>query len=165
MNILESLKKAIQGEIEGRELYLAAAEKSSDPQAKEVFNFLSMEEDEHIKALVKIGENLAEGNKIEPADLKKYTNLDSPGSSIFSDNFRSRLEGKHFEMSAISIGLKLELDSFRFYADLAKQTEDAELKKLFQTLSDWEKGHYDALQREMDSLHDSYFEQNHFAPF
>ncbi len=165
MDLITSLKKAIQGEIEGRELYRAASEKSNDPRAREVFNFLSMEEDDHIKALEKIGESFSSGKKIEEIELKKYIDLDADGSSIFSKSFKSRLEGKHFEISALSIGIKLELDSFKFYADLAEEADDPKIKTFFQKLSDWEKGHYKALQQELDSLQDEYFNQNHFAAF
>ena len=165
MDLIKSLKIAIQGEIEGRELYKAAADKTSDPKAKEVFTFLSMEEDDHIKALTKIGESISSGKKLGTIDLKKYVDLEGPGNSIFSTSFRTRLKGKHFEISALSIGLKLELDSFKYYAELSKQAEDQDLKDLFQTLSDWEKGHYHALQEELDSLQEEYFNQNNFAPF
>ena len=54
MDLKDVLKKAIQGEIEGRELYKAAAEKSEDEKAKEVFAFLAEEEDAHISALQSI---------------------------------------------------------------------------------------------------------------
>jgi len=165
MDLITSLKKAIQGEIEGRELYRAASERSSDPRAKEVFNFLSLEEDDHIKALEKIGESFSAGEKIDEIELKKYIDLEGDTNSIFSKSFKSRLEGKHFEISALSIGIKLELDSFKFYADLSSKADDPVLKNFFQKLSEWEKGHYTALLQELDSLQEEYFNQNHFAAF
>jgi len=165
MDLITSLKKAIQGEIEGRELYRAASERSTDTRAKEVFNFLSMEEDDHITALKKIGKSFSAGKNIDEIELKKYIDLEGSENSIFSKSFKNRLEGKHFEISALSIGMKLELDSFKFYADLAAESDDPVIKNFFQKLSNWEKGHYTALQQELESLQNEYFNQNHFAAF
>jgi len=51
MDLKQAFEKAMKGEIEGRELYTVAAERSRDDQAKEVFLFLAREEDSHLEAL------------------------------------------------------------------------------------------------------------------
>jgi len=165
MNLKDVIKKAIQGEIEGRELYKAAAEKSDDQKAKEVFTFLSEEEDSHITALKSIYFSYINKKELDIKLPEKKINLENADNPIFSENFKSRLKGKHFEISAISIGLKLELDSFKFYSGLSEETYDLKLKNFFKNLADWEKSHYDALLREMEFLQDDYFEKNNFAPF
>ena len=165
MDLKDVLKKAMQGEIEGRELYKTASEKSDDEKAKEVFAFLSDEEESHFQALQSIYKSYTEDEELKielPAKKINFNNADNP---IFSENFKSRLKGKHFEISALSIGIKLELDSYKFYADMADETFDIKLKEFFRNLSEWEKAHYDALNRELESLQNEYFEKNNFAPF
>ncbi len=165
MNLRDVLKKAIQGEIEGRELYRTASEKSSDEKAREVFAFLAEEEDSHIKALQNILKSYAEDEELKIEMPERKITLDNAENPIFSKNFRERLEGRHFEISAISIGMKLEMDSYKFYSAMAEEEYDIKLKEFFRSMSEWEKSHYNALSREMESLQNDYFEKNNFAPF
>lgn len=165
MDLKEILKKAIQGEIEGRELYNTAAEKSDDEKAKEVFKFLAEEENSHITALKTIYESYTNNEELKIVIPDKKINFENAENPIFSENFKTRLKGKHFEISAISIGIKLELDSYKFYSEMADKTYDIKLKEFFKNLSDWEKAHYNALSKEMENLQDEYFEKNNFAPF
>ena len=165
MDLKDVLKKAIHGEIEGRELYKAAAEKSDDEKAKEVFAFLAEEEDTHIKALQSIYKSYMDNEDLKIELPEKKINLENTENPIFSRNFKERLKGKHFEISALSIGMKLELDSYKFYSDMADEAYDIKLKEFFRNLSDWEKSHYNALNREMETLQNDYFEKNNFAPY
>ncbi len=165
MDLNEAIKKAIMGEVEGRELYKTAAEKSDDKKAKAVFRLLAEEEDSHIKTLKTIYKSIINNEEIELPQLKKQVDLKSSESPIFSENFKKRLKGKHFEMSALSIGVRLEMDSFRFYSDMAEKAENPLIRDLFKQLSEWEKTHYDALLMELDSLQEEYFIMNRFEPF
>ena len=165
MDLKDVLKKAMQGEVEGRELYRTAAEKSDDSKAKEVFNFLAEEEDSHLKALQTIYKSYTDNEELIIELPAKKINLDNAENPIFSENFKTRLKGKHFEISALSIGIKLEMDSYKFYSKMADETYDIKLKDFFRSLSDWEKAHYNTLNMELESLQDEYFEKNNFAPF
>ncbi len=165
MELKDVLKKAITGEIEGRELYKTAAEKTDDAKAKEVFEYLAEEEEVHVKALSSIYKSYTDDKDFEISLPDKILNTENAGNPIFSNDFKKRLKGKHFEISALSIGMKLEMDSYKFYAEMAKQTEDKKLKDFFIYLSDWEKDHYDVLNTAMEDLQDEYFEANSFAQF
>lgn len=168
MNVAKALVTAMKSEIEGRELYALASQKADDPKATEVFRYLAEEEDAHYNALKSLyGAVLssADLNAPELPDIHGFEDADSP---IFSREFRERLQGRHFEMSALSIAMKLELDSFRFYdslADQADRPDQTELKTFFRRLADWERTHYDALSKEISFLEQEYFSQNDFAPF
>ena len=164
MEIKEILVQAIKGEIEGRELYKVAAERTEDRKGKEVLNYLAEEEDKHYEALSKMYQDLSEGRKVEMPDLGKPFSFDEPKSPIFSRDFIKRIKDKHFEMSALSIGLRLEMDAFRFYDKAAEKVDNPKLKEMFKKLSSWERGHYDMLQREIDYLQTEYFSKNNFTP-
>ena len=131
MDLKEVLKKAMQGEIEGRELYRTAAEKSDDSRAEEVFTFLAEEEDSHLQALQSIYKSYMDNEDLKIVLPSKKINLDNADNPIFSEDFKNRLKGKHFEMSALSIGIKLEMDSYKFYSDMAEEAYDIKLKEFF----------------------------------
>jgi rubrerythrin len=165
MELKEAFEKAMKSEIEGRELYKVASERSEDPKAKEVFSYLSQEEDSHFHALRELYGAYVKNDEIVLHELPRLVRFEDAQSPIFSRDFKNRLAGKHFEMSALSIAIRLELDSIRFYKKMAESTDDKNLIKFFLELSRWEQTHYDALNKEISFLQDEYFEKNNFAPF
>jgi rubrerythrin len=159
----EALRQAMKAEIEGRELYKAAAQKTGDEKAREVFTFLAGEEDSHLQALQQMYRDQGKGEVQVPGlSHSQALRQDSP---IFSEDFRNRLKGKHFEMSALSIAVKLEKDSFEYYGKMSEEAAAPELADFFLMLSDWEKEHYEMLNREISLLEDEYFKANNFEPF
>jgi rubrerythrin len=165
MDLKQVFEKAMQGEIEGRELYVIAAERSKDTKAREVFSFLAQEEDSHFEALKGMYHSYLRDEELPIPELPRLVDFEDATSPIFSREFKKSLEGKHFEMSALSIALKLEKDSFQFYGSMADESDDAKLKAFFEKLSAWEKDHYDALNREIAYLEGDYFTENRFSPF
>jgi rubrerythrin len=105
------------------------------------------------------------GEELRMPKLPRLVRFDDAESPIFSRDFKGRLGGRHFEMSALSIGLKLEQDSFRYYEKMSNEVVDDGLKSFFKNLSAWEKDHYDALHQEIEYLEDDYFQENRFSPF
>ncbi|UCB46709.1 MAG: ferritin family protein [Spirochaetota bacterium] len=165
MKLKEAFTQAMKSEIEGRELYKVASERSEDPKAKEVFSYLSKEEDSHYHALRELYGSYVNDEKIVLKTLPRLARFEDAESPIFSRDFKNRLAGKHFEMSALSIAIKLEYDAIRFYKGMAESTDDKNLREFFLELSNWEQTHYDALNKEISFLQDEYFEKNNFAPF
>ena len=84
---------------------------------------------------------------------------------IFSADFKSRLKGAHFEMSALAIAAHLELNGINHYKSLAAKAAAPEAKKLFEDLVEWEKGHYDAFIRQQEELQEAYWNEAGFSPF
>lgn len=165
MDLKLAFETAMKGEIEGRELYKIAADRSEDAKAKEVFTYLAKEEDAHFEALKGMYHSLLKSEEIVIPDLPRLVRFEDATNPIFSDDFKSRLEGRHFEMSALSIALKLEQDAFQYYQKVSDESGDEGLKKFFGRLSAWEKDHYDALHREIAYLEEDYFTENRFSPF
>ena len=71
----------------------------------------------------------------------------------------------HFETAALGIGVQVELDSVRFYEEMARQAPTESEKKIFSDLADWESGHYHALLAQQESLKEAYWQAGGFAPF
>ena len=57
---------------------------------------------------------------------------------IFTDRIKQRIQDAHFEMTALSIGIQLELDAMNFYKSQAESSDDPEVKRFYTELADWE---------------------------
>jgi rubrerythrin len=178
MDLKEALEQAMKAEIEGRELYRIASEQTADEKAKEAFAYLSLEEDSHFEALQRLYGSHLSGEPMKVETLPRLIDFSDAKSPIFSETFKKQLAGKHWEMSVLSIAMRLERDSVRFYLELAGEqkafsdlarskvkTDPAELRKFFLELAEWERSHLDSLQREIAFLQEDYWEDNNFAPF
>ena len=165
MDLKDALQHAMKAEIEGRELYRIASERSDDEKASKMFLYLSREEDSHFEALKGIYEAHLKGERLIVPKLQRLAEFSHAESPIFSPSFKERLSGRHWEMSVLSIALKLEQDSILYYKKMADETGEKVLKDFFLELSGWEKSHSDALNRELNFLQEEYWEKNNFSPF
>jgi len=163
--ITEGLKKAIEGEIDGYHFYMMAARNTQDDKGKEVFEKLAQDEMEHVRFLgLQYESFLQKGAPDTEAVLADRVDLTDP-SPIFSEKIRSRLGKAHYEMSALSIGIQLELAAVGFYKDQAEQSADETVRKFYTELSRWESGHYHALLRQQEALKEEYWAKGGFTPF
>ncbi|RMG60989.1 MAG: hypothetical protein D6713_01355 [Deltaproteobacteria bacterium] len=165
MDLREAFKVAIKGEVEGRELYRSAAEFTEDEKAKKVFSHLADEEQLHLETLQRIGEKYFNEGVLEIPEVKPMVSFDDAESPIFTREFREFVRDRHREISALSIGMKLELESARFYREMAKSAKEEELKKFLNFLGDWEESHYNALKKQMEFLEEYYVLKNSLYRF
>ncbi len=163
MDLQTALQTAMKGEIEGRELYTAASEKTRDPKAQEVFKMLAEEEQHHLDNLIRIAEDYAAGKELAMPDLTTPASFEDAESPIFTREFKEKVAD--FDMTALSIGMKLELESEKAYRDMAGEAESNDLKQLFTRLADWEKGHFDYLQKQKGFLEKYYTQKYSFFRF
>jgi rubrerythrin len=163
--IVDALKSAVQAEGEGYHFYMMAAASTKDPKGKEVFETLAREEQDHARYLKAQYRSLLDTGRPD-AGVRLGTRLDLTGPSpIFSPALRGRAADAHYEMSALSIGMQLELGAAQFYRGLAAKAAAPVLKQVLLELAEWETGHYEALQREQSSLRDDYFGDGGFSRF
>ena len=163
--IMSGLQAAMRAEHEGHHFYMMAASSTQDPKGKEVFIRLAKEELEHVTFLKKQFESVSSTGA--PDDTIVLTLPADSGSTdpIFSDNLRGRVKDAHFEMTALSVGIHLELNASEFYAKQADNAEDTVVKEFYGVLAKWEMGHYKALLAEQESLKKDYWHENGFSPF
>lgn len=163
--VMDGLSKAIQMERDGSNFYVMAASHTDDPRGREVFETLSKEELSHEEFLKKKMKSIMETGKVD--ETVKITRGDriTELSPIFSKEIRDRINEAHYEMTALSIGIQLELNSINFYKKEAESVSDPVLKDLYKELADWESEHYHALLSEEEELKEDYWESNNFYPF
>jgi len=160
----EGLRKAMQAEHEGRHFYLMAAQTTQDNQGRDTFQRLADEELDHYNFLKAQYSALNETGKIDPQvklGPKKFTG-EHP---IFSPELKQRIGGAHYEMTALSIGIQLELSAVQFYRAEAEAASDPNVTAFYEELATWELGHLNALQKEVDALKEDYWHEAKFEPF
>ncbi|MBI5508085.1 MAG: ferritin family protein [Deltaproteobacteria bacterium] len=163
--ILEGMKKAMQGERTGHEFYKMAAKSTKDPMGRQVFEELAREEAEHFSFLARQYDSFLEAGHLDPkVKLGKPMPLDR-GHPIFSPAFKKRLKDAHFEMSALAVAVQLELNGINHYRAEANRARDPDLKRFYEQLVRWEIGHYEAFLRQQQELQEQYWAEAGFAPF
>jgi rubrerythrin len=162
--ILAGLKTALEAELTGYNFYKNAAQTTTDPQGKETFLRLSEEEIGHFNYLRQQYKSvLDQGTYDFSKKLLKPARTD-PGNPIFSEAIKKRIKESHFEVSVLSIAMKLELDAANFYRSLAQKAQSAEAKQFYLGLADWEVEHFQAFEQQLEALKEEYFQANNFIP-
>jgi rubrerythrin len=166
--IAAGLLAAAKAEAEGHHFYRMAAQATPDPQGRQMFEQLAREEADHFRFLQAQHDSL-----MKTGTLDSQVQLGKPhrwegASPIFSEQIRERLADAHFEMTALSVGIQLELSSERFYQEQAEQAEQSaapEVERFYRDLAQWESGHYHALLKQQELLKEDYWAAAGFAPF
>lgn len=163
--LIDGLKKAIQTESDGYHFYMMAARSTEDPKGRKAFETLAGEEQKHEVFLRTQYKSVTESGAVDTTlKLGSRASFESP-SPIFSEDIRGRIKDAHYEMTALSIGIQLELSSIDFYKGEAEATDNPDVRKFYLELADWETGHYEALLRQHDLLKEDYWSAARFAPF
>ena len=92
---------------------------------------------------------------------KDYAHAKNP---IFSEEIKGRVKDSHFEVSALTIGMKLELDAVNFYRLCAQKAQGEEAKQFYNELAEWEQDHFLAFEGALNLLKEDYFQANNFVP-
>lgn len=164
-SLSEVLRLALQTEHYGQWFYNMAASQCQDARGKEVFKKLADDELEHQQFLKGQIESLARQGRLDRTLQLGPSRLGSEPGPIFSPAIRQRLADAHYEMTALAVGLELELSSSNFYRQQAEKTNDHFAREFFQKLAEWESGHYRALSAEQQKLQQDYWQAAGFSPF
>jgi rubrerythrin len=162
--ILKGLKTAMEAELTGHEFYKNAAKSTDDPVGKETFSRMAKEEMNHFNYLRHQYASVLEKGDYDLSkelDPHSHPHAENP---IFSDEIKRRIKDSHFEISALTIGMKLELEAMTFYRSCAEKAAHNEVKQFFNELSEWEKDHYRAFENQLEILKEDYFQANNFVP-
>ncbi len=145
--VRETLKKALQVELDGHTFYSMAAEQASKPALQNLFLRLARDEVEHQSYLRNVMRRLeelgAESFYMEPRDPA----LGEFSSQIFTDDFREQARGVTSAPGVLSIGMQLEKNAVAFFTAAAADSEDPHVMGFFRFLADWEGLHYRILER------------------
>jgi rubrerythrin len=163
--ILDILRKAYQIEVDGYTFYSMTADRAEKPAVRELFEKLAHDETEHQAFLREVLRRYDEkGNEAFKLNLRT-PDLTAFTAKIFTDQFRQQAGGAEFEVAALSIGMTLETRAIQHFTGAAAQASEAEVKKFYEFLADWERKHLDALQSLHNAVRADFWESSGFAPF
>lgn len=160
---IDGLKIALQAELNGIEFYRMAAEKTDDAKGKRVFDMLATDEYKHFEVLQKQLASLVKNKEWQTIDIGEASVFEGE-SPIFSAELKERIKGKHFEMTALSIGAMLESNSIDFYRKMKEESDDPAAVKLYSQLQKWEQGHLEAITKQLDLIKEEYWTEQRFSP-
>jgi len=152
---MEILRSAIQMEIDGKEFYLQAGEKSSNKLARELFQRLASEEDDHRGKFEEIYEALKKGQDwpaVEPPS-EEGKRL----KSIFIEATKelgTEIKIAQSELEAIETAMNMELKTYDLYRSQSEQSTSPLQKRFYQALAAEERGHHLALLDSYEYLTD-----------
>jgi len=160
---LDILKTAILLERKGKAFYAQAARNAESKSAKEIFEMMAEEEDQHIDFLTRQAQSYVKDQTfIQPEPRKEE---DDTNVEILTEQIKKEINAASFEAAAISAAIDFENRAIKVYSDRAEQASDPVEKEMYQMLADWEKGHHKLLFRLNEELKEEIWNDNNFWPF
>jgi rubrerythrin len=136
----------------------------SDPRAKDALSEMAEEEMNHFKYLRHQYKAILDNGNYDFAKEFTKKREDHGQNPIFSQAIKERIKDSHYEVSVLTIGMKLEMEAVQFYKACAENAESEEAKRFYKELEEWEQDHYHAFQQELDMLKEDYWQANSFIP-
>ena len=152
---LEVLQFAVQMEIEGKEFYQKASQKSSNKLARELFQHLADEEDVHRKKFEEIYEALRRGQ--DWPDVEPPSEKGKRLKSLFAEASKAlgtKIEVADSELEAIKVAMDMEVKSYNFYHSRGEQSTLAIEKRFYEAVAAEEREHHLALLDSYEYLSD-----------
>ncbi|HKI47924.1 MAG TPA: ferritin family protein [Desulfobacteria bacterium] len=160
--ILHGLKTAMEAELTGFNFYKMAADNVTDPGAKNALSQMAQEEIGHFKYLQHQYKAVLEKGDYD--FTKAFIKESENENPIFSDAIKERIKESHYEISVLTIGMKLEMEAMIFYRSCAEKADSPEAKAFYNGLADWEQRHYKAFETALNSMKEEYWTSNDFLP-
>ncbi len=144
--IEEAVALAIEREKEARDFYLSKAASMDNPKFKELYEHLANEEVKHLGYL--------EGYR-DKRELP-VTGTEIPSGQSFTPEFDTgRTKGGEITLGDAGIlvaALRHERKSEDFYSEVAKKVEDESLRRFFEMLAGYERGHYELIDGFLEEI-------------
>jgi rubrerythrin len=159
------LKEAILLEMKGKAFYSAVAEKSDSPAAKEIFEMMAREEDEHIAFLSKQFQNYEKTQQFIKPDGYHDPEGEEVALKVLTEQLKKETNAASFEAAAISAAIDFETRAVKIYSERAAEAIDPLEKELYTMLAKWESGHQKALHEMNEVLREDIWNDNQFWAF
>ena len=164
-NILSVLRTALKIESDGANFYSMAAETSQNSKAKDVFNFLVAEEKKHYQFFLDQFKAVESGSGSSFSQIVKQMEDAPTSKEIFDEEYFKRIKGGNYSLSAVSIGIQLEMKSIEFYKGQRAHAKDESAKRFYDFLIKTELSHHDILTKMEKEMLEESWSENRFSPF
>jgi rubrerythrin len=143
---LQVLQQAMKIEQDGRQFYLAAAERTQSPAGQTLFRQLAKDEEEHYRLLKGQFDVLSEGEPWVdyPQTAKRMAAL-KPIFPSSPEAFQKAVGPKATDLEALWTALGTESNSYDLYRRAAEQVQSPAAKGMYRYLANVERNHYNLL--------------------
>lgn len=149
----EALKMAIENEKESMDFYRKAGSITKDARSKQVFDLLAREELDHLKAFF----GHYQGGEL--GDLESFVNRPIEKGNSIHQALEGELNEEVNEQKALEIALAEEKSTIELYTMVAREMNDANVRKVFETVIRETQKHHDIIEDEymrvMTMVHES----------
>jgi rubrerythrin len=152
---LEVLQLAVRMEVEGKNFYQEASQKSKNKLPRELFQHLANEEDVHRKKFEEIYEALKRGQNWP--DVKPPSEKGKKLKSLFAEATKalgSKIKVAESELEAINVAMDMEIKSYNFYHSRSQQSTLPVESRFYEALAGEEREHHLALLDSYEYLSD-----------
>ncbi len=154
-HVSNAIDIAMRVEQKGRDFYSENAGKVANQNIKPFLEFLSREEDRHVRMLENARKSLEESEKwIEPLDNRADTEKMLSELHAFKGRDAEKEIRNSGDLSIIVTAMELERKFMDFYSRFAGRIDDGEGKRFFGALSVWERTHLELLQSIQETYDD-----------
>ncbi len=159
--VLDVLKQALLLEKKGFALYSEVAKHTQSGAAREFFQMMANEEKLHVAWVEKQFALAAKGRAFAEIEME-----DSPtADAVLTAKLKEEISAAGYEAAAISAAIALEENAIRIYSERAKETQDKEEKRMYETLVEFERQHLVMLLKINSEITQSVWFDNQFWPF
>jgi rubrerythrin len=142
---IEAVRFSIQMEIEGKEYYEEAAEKSQSNAGRELFGWLAAEEEKHRNRFEQIYEEIRE-KKAWPR-IKFEANFKARAKNAFLKGISAGMSDSQGEIELAERAMALEEKTYQYYHERQAKAQHKAEKNFYEAVAAEEKGHYLTLVR------------------
>ncbi len=149
MALTKAVEVAIRMETDAMKFYKKAAQKTSHPLGRTMFEGFIRDEARHLRML----EEILKGLDIDPR-VQCLGDVRTVFSDL-KDQMMQRITATTDEKEAIRVALEMEKQGYEYYQKAAREAEDEKEKRLFEVLTKEEERHYQLLNNTYNFLEDT----------
>jgi len=147
---MNAIEIAIKMEKDAIDFYSKAAEKTSHPAGKKMFQSITEDEKRHLKMLSQIFKEL----DIKMDDVSPMRNMQTIFESM-KNSLMQRVIATQDELEAFKIAMQMEQEGVAFYKKVETETRKQKEKALFERLIREEQQHYDIFANTYNFMNDT----------
>ena len=160
----EILKNAILLEKRGKAFYSRVSEQASGKAVKAFFEWMSDEEDKHIRILADQYKAYLQHNEFVP-ESHSEDHTGGVSAEVLTQEIKAEIQAADFEAAAISAAMSMEENAIKLYSNRAAEAQDPNEKALYDWLAKWETQHLQFLAEIDKELTEQIWYDNSFWPF
>jgi rubrerythrin len=151
---LSALREAVRNELDGKAMYLQAAERTRDELGRSMFRSFAKEEDQHVHVLqVQYAEVNESGGWIDVEAARAESR--DPKLVLFPQEERKVKElvpEGTSDLEALKLAMDFEQRAVRMYEQAATDADNPVAESFYRELAKWEGTHYEILDNSHDYL-------------